>query len=352
MSVQETPVTPEVPHPSAASSRVRGLLGNQLIILLLVLVALVIFFSVRNPIFYSVSEISNLTIDFSGLVLLALAETYVIASGGIDLSVGSTVAVSGVVGAAEMIHLQPHMGLAPDLLLGTLICVAVGTLVGVINAVLITVVNLVPFVATLVTFSAGVGVSLVLSGGGDVGNNQSAIVWSASGWWFFTWEDTIVLALAAVLIVVLHLTRYGRYTFAIGSNPFAARAAGINIKRHIASVYILAGALAGLTGMFFYIRTGSGNPQTYIRIGAGASTTGANSNLEAIACVVIGGVALTGGSGNAVGTLLGCAILTVVGDGLIFINVAPTWNQVVVGAIIAVAAGLQALRTTAFRSRK
>ena len=341
MSVQETPVTPEVPHPSAASSRVRGLLGNQLIILLLVLVALVIFFSVRNPIFYSVSEISNLTIDFSGLVLLALAETYVIASGGIDLSVGSTVAVSGVVGAAEMIHLQPHMGLAPDLLLGTLICVAVGTLVGVINAVLITVVNLVPFVATLVTFSAGVGVSLVLSGGGDVGNNQSAIVWSASGWWFFTWEDTIVLALAAVLIVVLHLTRYGRYTFAIGSNPFAARAAGINIKRHIASVYILAGALAGLTGMFFYIR-----------IGAGASTTGANSNLEAIACVVIGGVDLTGGSGNAVGTLLGCAILTVVGDGLIFINVAPTWNQVVVGAIIAVAAGLQALRTTAFRSRK
>ena len=341
MSVQETPVTPEVPHPSAASSRVRGLLGNQLIILLLVLVALVIFFSVRNPIFYSVSEISNLTIDFSGLVLLALAETYVIASGGIDLSVGSTVAVSGVVGAAEMIHLQPHMGLAPDLLLGTLICVAVGTLVGVINAVLITVVNLVPFVATLVTFSAGVGVSLVLSGGGDVGNNQSAIVWSASGWWFFTWEDTIVLALAAVLIVVLHLTRYGRYTFAIGSNPFAARAAGINIKRHIASVYILAGALAGLTGMFFYIR-----------IGAGASTTGANSNLEAIACVDIGGVALTGGSGNAVGTLLGCAILTVVGDGLIFINVAPTWNQVVVGAIIAVAAGLQALRTTAFRSRK
>ena len=249
--------------------------------------------------------------------------------------------MSGVVGAAEMIHLQPHMGLAPDLLLGTLICVAVGTLVGVINAVLITVVNLVPFVATLVTFSAGVGVSLVLSGGGDVGNNQSAIVWSASGWWFFTWEDTIVLALAAVLIVVLHLTRYGRYTFAIGSNPFAARAAGINIKRHIASVYILAGALAGLTGMFFYIR-----------IGAGASTTGANSNLEAIACVVIGGVALTGGSGNAVGTLLGCAILTVVGDGLIFINVAPTWNQVVVGAIIAVAAGLQALRTTAFRSRK
>ena len=341
MTVQDTPVVAEPPGPSVAIARVRAVLGNQLTILLLVLIVLIVFFSVKNSVFYGTPEISNLTIDYSGLVLLAIAETYVIISGGIDLSVGSTVAVSGVVGAALMNHFQTHMGLAPDLLLGTLICLVVGIVVGAVNAFLITIVNLVPFVATLVTLSAGVGVALVLSGGGDVGNNQSAIVWSSTGWWIFTWEDIMVLILAVVLCVVLHLTQYGRYNFAIGSNPFAARAAGINVNRHIASVYILAGALAGLTGMFFYIR-----------IGAGASTTGATTNLQAIACVVIGGVALTGGSGNAVGTLLGCAILTVVGDGLIFINVAPTWNQVVVGAIIAVAAGLQALRTTAFRSRR
>jgi ribose transport system permease protein len=328
-------------RPPVARGALRAFAGNQLTILLIVLVALVVFFSVKNPIFYGVPEISNLIIDFSGLVLLAIAETYVIISGGIDLSVGSTVAISGVVGAALMNHFQSHMGLGYDLLLGTLICLAVGTLVGVVNALLITIVNLVPFVATLVTLSAGVGVALVLSGGGDVGDNQAAIVWSSTGWKIFTWEDLIVLALALLLCVVLHTTRYGRYNFAIGSNPFAARAAGINVARHVASVYILAGALAGLTGMFFYIR-----------IGAGASTTGATTNLQAIACVVIGGVALTGGSGNILGTLLGCAILTVVGDGLVFINVAPTWNQVVVGAIIAVAAGLQAIRFNIWKSYK
>ncbi len=335
VSVQEKPVSADGHAPSTVSPRVREVLSNQLVILVVVLAALVIFFSLKNPIFYSTSEVSNLLIDFSGLSLLAVAETYVIVSGGIDLSVGSTVAVSGVVGAAMMIHFQPHMGLAPDLLLGTLVCLGVGVLVGAVNAFLITVVNLVPFVATLVTYSAGAGVALVLSGGGDVGNNQTAILWSSTGWWVFTWEDLMVLVLAILLVVVLHKTQYGRYNFAIGSNPFAARAAGINVKRHIASVYVLAGALSGLTGMFFYIR-----------IGAGASTTGATSNLQAIACVVIGGVGLMGGTGNSVGTLLGCAILTVVGDGLIFINVPPTWNQVVVGAIIAVAAGLQALRGT------
>lgn len=326
---------------AVARTRLRSLVGNQLTILVLVLVALVVFFSIKNPIFYSTAEVSNLIIDFSGLVLLAIAETFVIVSGGIDLSVGSIVAVSGVVAAALMNHFQAHMGLAPDLLLGALICLAVGTLVGVINALLITVVNLVPFVATLVTYSAGFGVALVLSGGGDVGNNQSAIVWSASGWWVFTWLDLIVLVGAAILCVGLHVTQYGRYTFAIGSNPFAARAAGINVKRHIATVYILAGALAGLTGMFFYIRIGAGSP-----------STGTDANLQAIACVVIGGVALTGGSGSALGTLLGAAILTVVSDGLIFINVPPTWKDVVVGAIIAVAAGLQAIRTTTSRSHR
>jgi len=139
---------------------------------------------------------------------------------------------------------------------------------------------------------------------------------------------------------LLHLTVYGRYNFAIGSNEFAARAAGIAVRRHLISVYVLAGVLAGLTGMFFYIRSGSG-----------AATTGVtnSANLVAIAAVVIGGASLTGGVGRWAGTMLGAAVLTVVSDGLIFINVPPTWIQVVVGALIAVAALLQSFRR---RSRR
>ena len=340
MTVQESP---EVTSPSpsahiAPSRRIRTIFGNQLFILLGVFLMLYFYFGFRNSRFFTTGETQNLIVDFAGLVLLAIAETYVIVSGGIDLSIGSTVALSGVVGASVMNHYQGHMSQTNLLLLGTLICALVGFGVGLVNALLITVVNLVPFVATVVTLSAAVGYALVMSGGGDVGDNQSAIIWSSHGWWVFTWLDLIVLGVMIVASIWLHFTRFGRYTFAIGSNPFAARAAGINIKRHIGMIYVLSGVLSGLIGMYFFIR-----------IGTGAPTTGAQSNLEAIACVVIGGVALTGGSGSILGALLGCAILTVVADGLIFINVPPTWNQVVVGAIIAVAAGLQALRSKGAR---
>ena len=338
MSVQ-SPAGATQATPVKKGSSVGALLTNQLTILLLVFIALFFYFGSQNSRFFLTGEISSLVVDFSGLVLLAIAETYVIVSGGIDLSVGSTVAISGVIGAEVMNHYQGHMGQAPLLLLGTLICALVGVLVGAINAFLISVMKMVPFVATLITLSAGAGYALVVSGGGDIGNNQPAIIWSSTGWWIFTWLSLIVLTVAVITCIVLHFTRYGRYTFAIGSNDFAARAAGINVKRHIATIYVLSGFLSGLVGMFWFIRIGSGSP-----------TTDATANLEAIACVVIGGVSLTGGIGNVIGTLLGCAILTIVTDGLVFINVPPTWNQVVVGAIIAIAAGLQVLRGT--RSRR
>ncbi|MHB1783715.1 MAG: ABC transporter permease [Acidimicrobiales bacterium] len=314
--------------------RVRATVANQQLILLVVLVALLVFFGARNSRFFTTAEFSNLIIDFSGLILLAVAETYVIISGGIDLSVGSTVAIAGVVGAFAMETLASHhVGEVPLLLLGTLVCAGVGGAVGAVNAVLITRANLVPFVATLVTLSAGAGMALVFSRGADVGLNPAAISWSATGAWIFTWESMIVIAITVLLTLVLHFTAYGRYNFAIGSNSFAARAAGIDVKRHIASVYVIAGILAGLTGMFFYIR-----------LGAGAPTSGIGDELNAIAAVVIGGVSLFGGVGLMYGTILGAMILTVVTDGLIFINIQPTWNQVVVGAIIALAVVLQSLR--------
>ena len=321
--------------------RIRRILTNQQFVLFVVLIALMAFFASRNSLFFHVGEFSNLFTDFSGLVLIALAETFVIIAGGIDLAVGSTAAVSGVVAAG---WIQPlvdhHVGEFVVLLAGTLACGLIGVLAGAFSALLITVFDLVPFVATLVTYSVGAGLALVISHGAPVGYNPGAIYWSASGVGMITWLVAIVLVIAAVLGIVLHLTVYGRYNFAIGSSEFAARAAGVNVRRHLVSVYVLSGLLAGLTGMFFYIRSGSG-----------AATTGVtnSANLVAIAAVVIGGASLTGGVGRWAGTMLGAAVLTVVSDGLIFINVPPTWIQVVVGALIAVAALLQTFRR---RSRR
>jgi ribose transport system permease protein len=318
----------------SALKRLQSIVGNQQFILLLVLVALVIFFGERNSLFFTSSEFSNLLIDFSGLALIAVAETYVIISGGIDLSVGSTQAISGVGGGFAMQSLMNHhMSETGVLLIGAVICAGIGLVVGAVNAVLITKANLVPFVATLVTLSAGAGMALVFSRGAPIGQNPEAVAWSATGIGPFTWLVIIVISITTILGITLHVSKYGRNNFAIGSNSFAARAAGINVKRHIASVYMLSGILAGLAGMFFYIRSGAGSPQV-----------GASSNLVAIAAVVIGGASLTGGVGRITGTLLGAGILTIVTDGLIFINVQPTWNQVVVAAFIALAAVLQSIR--------
>jgi len=334
-SVKERATSAEFAAPSLGS-RLKGMLFNQQTVLFLVLLALVVYFGARNSLFFSQNEFANLITDFCGLVLLAIAETYVIISGGIDLAVGSTGAIASVITAGWLNTFQTHhMNNAELLLLGTLFCAVIGAIAGAVSAVLITKFNLVPFVATLVTYSAGAGLALVISNGAPVGYNPAATIWSSSGVFVFSWLSIIIIAIAVILGLVLHLTSYGRYNFAIGSNEFAARAAGINVKRHVASVYVIAGVLAGLTGMFFYIRSGSA-----------AATTGVtnSANLEAIAAVVIGGASLTGGVGRWAGTFLGCAVLTVVTDGLIFINVPPTWNQVIVAALIAVATVLQVVR--------
>ncbi len=333
--------TEDVTEPAARASWLRRTLTNQQVVLFVVLAALIVFFGLHNSLFFQTGEFSNLLTDFSGLILIALAETYVIVAGGIDLAVGSTAAVSGVVAAGWIQPLvNAKVNEALVLLVGALACALVGAIAGGFSALLITAFDLVPFVATLVTYSVGAGLALVISNGAPVGYNPGAIYWSASGIGMVTWLVAIILVIAIILGVVLHFTAYGRYTFAIGSNAFAARAAGIAVRRHLVSIYVTSGILAGLTGMFFYIRSGSG-----------AATTGVSNsaNLIAIAAVVIGGASLTGGIGRWAGTMLGAAVLTVVSDGLIFINVPPTWIQVVVGALIAVAALLQTFRR---RSRR
>lgn len=314
----------------------RRIVTNQQFVLVVVLIALILFFGARNTLFFRTGEFTNLLTDFSGLVMIAIAEAFVIIAGGIDLAVGSTAAVTGVIVAGWLQPLVTHGdNLAIILLLGTILCAGLGAVAGAISALLITVFQLVPFVATLITYSAGAGLALVISNGAPVGYDPRAILWSTSGIGLFTWLDITVIVIAIVLGIVLHLTVYGRYTYAIGSNEFAALAAGIKTRRHVASIYVLSGVLAGLTGMFFYIRSGSAAPTTEVSNSA---------NLLAIAAVVIGGASLYGGVGRWWGVILGAALLTVVSDGLIFINVAPTWIQVVVGAIIALAALLQTLR--------
>jgi ribose transport system permease protein len=327
----EHPVTQVV----APTSRAKTLLGNQQFILLVVWIAMVIGFSLKSPIFFSSGVAANVLLDWAPLVLIAVGELIVVISAGIDLSVGATVGFSGVIGAFAMKALNAG-GTAtfPTLVVGILVCVLVGAGVGLVNATLINYARLVPFIATLVTLGAASGLSLVLTKGAPIMGGPSDAITLVIPWIGpFSKPVIVVVLVVAVIWAFLHKARFGRYTYAIGSNAFAARAAGINVKRHVAKVYILSGFLAGLAGFFFYLR-----------LNGGAPTSGLGMELDAIAAVVIGGAALAGGVGRVSGTVLGALILTTVTSGLIIIGVDPQWKRVVVAALIAIAATLQAFR--------
>ena len=315
-----------------ALTRVKAAFGNQQILLLTVLVVMVAFFTSRNSVFFSNAVFGNILSDWSPVVLIAIGETFVIISGGIDLSVGSTVGVSGVVGAITMEGMtNNHQGQNLTLFVGFLVTIGVGLLVGIVNALMITKAKVVPFIATLVTMGAGAGLSIVFTGGDPIaGGPAKAISLSVPDFGPFSRPGLVVVVIIAALGVILHKARFGRYTYAIGSNSFAARAAGINVNRHLAKIYILSSLLASCAGYYFYLRLGSGAP-----------TSGQGGELQAIAAVVIGGAALSGGVGNFFGTALGALILTTVTSGLIIINVAANWDQVAVALLIAAAVLLQ-----------
>ena len=333
-SVTDKPAKPASTAVAASPGRLRSLLTNQQFLLLVALAALVAYFTSRDSVFISSGEVATMLATFSELILMAVGETYVIITGGIDLSVGATAGFAGVVAAFAMRDLLAgHSPEALVLTVGTVICAAVGVGIGLVNAILMNWARLVPFVATLITLGAATGMSLVLTGGAPIGADAAAINLAAARIGPLPYLALIVLVIVAVCWVYLHLSRYGRYTFAIGSSAFAARAAGINVRRHTTSVYVLSGLLAGLTGMVFYMQLGSGAP-----------SSGNGAELPAIAAVVIGGVSLFGGMGRLTGTILGALILTVVQSGLIIANVSPNYSQVAIAICIAIAASLQALR--------
>ena len=320
---------------AAESGRIKGVLLRQDVLLLAVLVLMVAFFTVLNPLFFTPFAFANILQDWAPVMLLAIAETYVVITGGIDLSVGSTLGLSGVSCAMTMRALhQSGVGTTTTIVAGVVAALVTGTVVGLLNGLLITRVGLAPFIATLATMGAGAGLTLVLTGGVQIAGGPTSVIWLGNTQYagLLTLPLIVVLAVLALTWIVLGLTRFGRWTYAIGSNSFAARGAGIGVNAHLMKIYPLSGLLAGVAGLFVYFRLGSGSP-----------TSGQGQELAAIAAAVIGGTSLFGGSGRMSGTVLGALITTSVLSGLILIGVAPNWQQVVIGALIAIAVGVQQL---------
>lgn len=318
-----------------AWTRVKRLLGKQEFLLIVVYAVMVTAFTLLNPRYLSFAAFGNILQDFGPVILMATGMTFVIITGGIDLSVGALSGLSGVC-AALVIRSMTASGQAPGLSItaGFLTALAVGLTVGTINGLLITKVKLAPFIATLATMGACTGTTLVITGGVQIAGAPPEVISIGNTRYLGILTAPLIGVLLILLTfgLILAKTKFGRHTYAVGSNSFAARAAGINVNRHLMKVYMLGSVLAACAGMFVYFRLGSGSP-----------ATGKGGELQAIAAVVIGGASLMGGVGRISGTALGALITTSVLSGLILIGVEPNAQQIVVGALIAFAVAVQGL---------
>ena len=302
----------------------------------LVLVGMIAVFSILQfEQFFTVSNARNIATDAAVLLVVATGLTYVIITAGIDLSVGSVLVFSSVVSARAMnaVGGGDTWGV---IIVGILVGLAAGIGWGILNGFLVAKAKIPSFIVTLGTLGMALGAALLITGGVDERDVPFKLVETIGTGRLFDQIPYLVLIAAVIALVfgiILAQTRFGRYTYAIGSNEEGVRRAGVNVDRHLIKVYALCGALAGLAGALSLARFGT----TSI---AGNTTL----NLDAIAAIVIGGTSLFGGVGTIIGTVVGVFIPAVLRNGFVIVGVQPFWQQVAVGAVLIIAVYIDQLR--------
>ena len=321
------------------SGRLARLARLQALRILILLAVIVIIFSVMKPgSFLTVFNIRGIVQNTSILAVLGVGMTFVIITGGIDLSVGSVLVFSGVVADKAMAAVGGGQGWG-SAIVGALVAIGCGLAWGFVNGFFVAKAKVPPLIVTLGTLGMALGLAEVITGGVDLRNVPTVMV-NSVGFGNVFWEIPTLAVIAAVIvvigIVILHRTRFGLHTFALGSNPEAGRRAGLNVNGHLIMIYTLSGLLAGFAGwlnLAFFQSTTIG----------GQSTT----NLSVIAGVVIGGTSLFGGYGSIFGSIIGLFIPATLQNGFVIIGIQPFWQQVVVGAVLIAAVYVDQRRRTA-----
>lgn len=304
--------------------------------IVLALVLLCVVLAIVSEHFLTTRNILNVLRQSSINGILAIGMTFVILTRGIDLSVGSVVALAGVVAASYATTSSTAMvaGGPYPAVLALAVGIGVGMAAGSVSGVVVARFAVPAFVATLGMLSAARGLTLLYSGGRPVPALTPEFRWIGTG-------DILGIPMPVVLFAlvfgvawwVLGYTRYGRYVYAVGGNPHAAKVSGISVSRVRFSVYVISGALAGLGGMILAARTGSALPQAGIAY-----------ELDAIAAVVIGGTSLAGGVGRVTGTVIGALLIGVLNNGLDLLGVESYYQQVFKGVLIVAAVMLDQAR--------
>ena len=291
---------------------------------LLVLAILIVALSFLSPYFLSVSNFLNILLATSVIGVLGFGATFVIAAAGIDLSLGSVLALSGVVGALSVNALNLPWPVA------IVACLAVGAFCGLINGLLNTKAGIPAFIVTLGMLGVARGLGLVLTHGQPVYGMPDPIVFLGQGRpGGVPMPVFIFLAVAVIAHFVLAFTRFGKYAQVIGDNETAARAMGIRVDRHRVALYVVSGTLAGLAGLLFLARVNSGDP-----------TAGLNYELTAITAAILGGTNLFGGRASVLGTLIGALVMGVLQNGLNLLAVSSFYQQMAIGTVLVLAVWL------------
>lgn len=323
-------LTPAKAAPSRLTTHARA--GVQQLLAFGSLIVIVIFFSIASHNFFSFTNITNVLLSAVVVGLLALGTTFVIATGGIDLSIGTGMSLCAVMSGVMI----ANAGL--PIWVGVLGAILVGALIGAVNGTAVSLFGIPPFIATLAMMLVAEGLALVIS-------KTSPIYFTNAPHYIDISSGTLIPGVAipnAVIIffvvavisaILLNRTLVGRYALSIGSNEEATAISGINVRKWKILIYTMAGLFTGLAGVLISARLSSAQP-----------AVGSGYELQAIAAVVIGGTSLSGGKGSMVGTVIGALVIAILNNGLQLINVPQEWQNVVLGCVILFAVYMDIVR--------
>ena len=307
------------PVPRHSSRSLKG--ARRIFVPLISLLATGTALTILSPHFLTMNNIMTIGLQMAVIAIIAVGEVIIIISAGIDLSVGSVLALSGIVTTDLLVRGVPIWG-------GVAAGVAAGALCGLANGILVSKGKLPPFIATLAMMGVARGIALIITNGVPIFDLPEKF-----GWWgggrLFNFLPVPVLLMSIVALIgyaILTYTRFGRYSYAIGSNIEGARLSGVNVDRYLIGFYSLSGLLSGFAGVVLASRLSTGQP-----------TAGTGYELDVIAACVVGGASMSGGTGTVLGVIIGALIMGVLRNGSNLMNVSTFWQQVLIGVVIATA---------------
>lgn len=296
--------------------------------IVVIFIFVILLFTILSRNFLTLGNLTNILIQNADIAIIAIGQTFVIITAGIDVSVGTSVVVSSYITG---ILISAGYNVVLSIIAGLLI----GILIGLINGLVVTKLKVTPFITTLGMMSIGRGLVYVYSQGIPIsGLKNPAFTWLANGKIVFIPTPIVLVFIVGLLAyILLNNMKIGRHVYALGCNEEAAKLAGISITKTIVFVYVMAGLLASLSGMLLTARLSSAT-----------ASLGSGMEMTSIAAVVLGGSSLSGGKGGVIGSVIGAYLMACLANGFVLLGVNPYWQTVVTGAIIILAVAMDQIR--------